>query len=258
MSRKRAKTDDEKEQRRIERVLRNRQAAQSSRERKRQEVEKLEGEKFDIEDQNQQLRDSIMMVQHEKFQLEQHVRKLQADIDMLKNGQSPPPGNSSTSTPIVKPHPYLKEEAVEDYPFNLPTPRTSVENLSPTLLSPPVTNHSFSRSPSPSGGDFDSLSSLDMTQHPAAMLCGLQCQSKAAWPRIPPSSTPLFLMILSSAIYSSLLPRLAHQYLSSIPTSSPPDSSIATSPKPASITNFPSNRWSTLSIRRPRRRTTLA
>src|SRR6195952_1956061 len=48
-SRKRAKTEDEKEQRRVERVLRNRRAAQSSRERKRQEVEALELEKSQIE-----------------------------------------------------------------------------------------------------------------------------------------------------------------------------------------------------------------
>lgn len=38
--RKRAKTDDEKEQRRIERIKRNRAAAHNSRERKRQETEK--------------------------------------------------------------------------------------------------------------------------------------------------------------------------------------------------------------------------
>lgn len=39
--RKRAKTDDEKEQRRIERIKRNRAAAHNSRERKRQETEGL-------------------------------------------------------------------------------------------------------------------------------------------------------------------------------------------------------------------------
>lgn len=39
--RKRAKTDDEKEQRRIERIKRNRAAAHNSRERKRQETENL-------------------------------------------------------------------------------------------------------------------------------------------------------------------------------------------------------------------------
>ena len=39
--RKRAKTDDEKEQRRIERIKRNRAAAHNSRERKRQETDVL-------------------------------------------------------------------------------------------------------------------------------------------------------------------------------------------------------------------------
>ncbi|KKA28938.1 hypothetical protein TD95_004431 [Thielaviopsis punctulata] len=47
--RKRAKTADEKEQRRVERVLRNRRAAQSSRERKRLEVEALERRNKELE-----------------------------------------------------------------------------------------------------------------------------------------------------------------------------------------------------------------
>ncbi|KAL3956716.1 hypothetical protein ACCO45_009562 [Purpureocillium lilacinum] len=45
----RAKTEDEKEQRRVERVLRNRRAAQSSRERKRLEVEALEKKTKELE-----------------------------------------------------------------------------------------------------------------------------------------------------------------------------------------------------------------
>jgi len=47
--RKRAKTADEKEQRRIERVKRNRLAAHNSRERKRQEVDALQDEKHALE-----------------------------------------------------------------------------------------------------------------------------------------------------------------------------------------------------------------
>ncbi|KAF2115871.1 hypothetical protein BDV96DRAFT_646048 [Lophiotrema nucula] len=47
--RKRAKTEDEKEQRRIERVKRNRLAAHNSRERKRQEYEILQNEKDQLE-----------------------------------------------------------------------------------------------------------------------------------------------------------------------------------------------------------------
>lgn len=46
--RKRAKTADEKEQRRIERIKRNRAAAHNSRERKRQEAERLEVENLDL------------------------------------------------------------------------------------------------------------------------------------------------------------------------------------------------------------------
>jgi len=54
--RKRAKTEDEKEQRRIERVKRNRLAAHNSRERKRQETEHLQKEKDKLENEMAQLR----------------------------------------------------------------------------------------------------------------------------------------------------------------------------------------------------------
>ena len=271
--RKRAKTEDEKEQRRIERVLRNRQAAQSSRERKRQEVEKLEGEKYDIEDQNQKLRESIMSVQHDKFKLEQLVHQLSAELERYKQGRGPTSDASSCATsPLVKPQ--FKTE-LADYPFNLPTPCTSVDHLSPATLSPPITNLSFSRSPSPSEeNSFENLGSLDMTQHPAEMLCGLQCQSIAAWlrtipnhrprPRSPAPSSPsqlqslvgpqlLFLMILSSAIYSSL-PSLQSQAFSSKVTSPPQDKTSAS--QTLTMTS-PSIRWSASAIQPPRRRTTL-
>ncbi|KAG0133372.1 hypothetical protein HOY82DRAFT_482846 [Tuber indicum] len=58
--RKRAKTDAEKEQRRIERVLRNRAAAQSSRERKEKERESLEVERAKLADDNIELKDLIL------------------------------------------------------------------------------------------------------------------------------------------------------------------------------------------------------
>ncbi|KAG0134414.1 hypothetical protein HOY82DRAFT_602412 [Tuber indicum] len=58
--RKRAKTDAEKEQRRIERVLRNRAAAQSSRERKEKERESLEVERAKLAEDNIQLKDRIL------------------------------------------------------------------------------------------------------------------------------------------------------------------------------------------------------
>ncbi|KAF1812937.1 hypothetical protein P152DRAFT_449035 [Eremomyces bilateralis CBS 781.70] len=57
--RKRAKTEDEKEQRRIERVKRNRLAAHNSRERKRLEVEKLDTEKQRLENAVATLREQM-------------------------------------------------------------------------------------------------------------------------------------------------------------------------------------------------------
>lgn len=54
--RKRAKTKDEKEQRRIERIMRNRQAAHASREKKRRHVEDLENKCVFLESENEQLR----------------------------------------------------------------------------------------------------------------------------------------------------------------------------------------------------------
>ncbi len=63
--RKRAKTEDEKEQRRVERVLRNRRAAQSSRERKRLEVEALEVRNKDLEAQLLAAQKTNMLLCHE-------------------------------------------------------------------------------------------------------------------------------------------------------------------------------------------------
>jgi transcriptional activator HAC1 len=63
--RKRAKTEDEKEQRRVERVLRNRRAAQSSRERKRLEVEALERLNKDLQDQLLRSKQANELLLHE-------------------------------------------------------------------------------------------------------------------------------------------------------------------------------------------------
>ena len=215
--RKRAKTEDEKEQRRIERVLRNRAAAQSSRERKRQEVEKLEGEKASIEQQNQYLKDRIMAVEHEKFQLQQQLTKVTAQVKAMSESSS----STSSVTPSPDPEPQvfdhlrIKQE-IDDYSLAT-TPQT-------IFASPPTMTYSPSQSPTQPRLSFDddSLStSPDMTQHPAAMLCDLQCQSGEACqapstqPTIPPTSArtvipsslvnPLVLTILSSTIYSQLI-----------------------------------------------------
>lgn len=197
-NRKRAKTDDEKEQRRIERVLRNRQAAQSSRERKRQEVEKLEGEKSAIEQQNQRLKERLLAVEHEKFQLAQQLAKMAAKIAAF-NSKNRLIGSIATSpTPSCSASPSLNadlcqqsiKQELDDFPFALPTPQNSIDQSTSSFSSPSSSTYSRSPSPSPVELSLGAVTpSTDLTQHPAAMLCGLQCQSKEAWPALIPLPT---------------------------------------------------------------------
>lgn len=92
--RKRAKTDDEKEQRRVERVLRNRRAAQSSRERKRQETEALAQKNKDLEA-------AILELQRANAMLQQELKKVRPDL----GGAAAPSSNSMTlSQPLFPSH----------------------------------------------------------------------------------------------------------------------------------------------------------
>jgi len=216
--RKRAKTEDEKEQRRIERVLRNRQAAQSSRERKRQEVEKLEGEKMSIEEQNESLKERLMTVEHEKFLLAQQVAKMTAQMEAVRSGSlapkelSPPPESD-----LIHHDNLIKQEILEEYPFALPTPQTSFGAPSTTFSSPTTATYSGYSTPATISLGFDALIATPyMTQHPAAMLCDLQCQSAEAYqapiqpttrqPAVTPSSlTTLLYLTLISTVCSELM-----------------------------------------------------
>ena len=179
ISRKRAKTEDEKEQRRIERVLRNRQAAQSSRERKRQEVEKLEGEKQSIEQQNAALKQQLMTVEHEKWLLRQQVAKMTAQMEAIKRGSSTPDVSTPPLEPDLLDHDQIIKKEFDDYQFALPTPQNSLRASSTSFSSPSTATYSESSTPATISLGLDALTaSPDMTQHPAAMLCDLQCQSK--------------------------------------------------------------------------------
>ncbi|KAL8897953.1 MAG: hypothetical protein Q9192_002322 [Flavoplaca navasiana] len=149
--RKRAKTEDEKEQRRIERVLRNRQAAQSSRERKRQEVEKLEGEKHSIEEQNDMLRQRLLAAEHEKFKLQQQNNRLAAELSALRRG-STSTGSSLAPSPDFTMDHFTHSQAIKkelDDSFYLRTPIS----LPSDSFSPSPSTSIESRSPSPSSPD---------------------------------------------------------------------------------------------------------
>ncbi|KAL4959197.1 transcription factor HAC1 [Aspergillus stella-maris] len=208
-NRKRAKTDDEKEQRRIERVLRNRAAAQTSRERKRLEMEKLENEKVDMEQQNQFLLQRLSQMEAENNRLSQQVAQLSAEIRGSRHTTpmaSSPASVSPTLTPTL-----FKQEGDEIPLDRIPFPTPSVTDYSPTLKPSSLAESS------------------DLTQHPAAMLCDLQCQSvdskeTAAPLRFltsePQSNTSLqttlqlLFLTMTSAAYSTVIHPLSQILLS--------------------------------------------
>ncbi|RQM07121.1 hypothetical protein DH86_00003466, partial [Scytalidium sp. 3C] len=95
--RKRAKTEDEKEQRRVERVLRNRRAAQSSRERKRLEVEALEAAKQAVEQRNRDLELRLAEMEARNLMLQRELEQftgLRTSVSSPRHSEqfsSPPP-----------------------------------------------------------------------------------------------------------------------------------------------------------------------
>ncbi|EAU36136.1 hypothetical protein ATEG_02862 [Aspergillus terreus NIH2624] len=153
--RKRAKTEDEKEQRRIERVLRNRAAAQTSRERKRLEMEKLENEKIKMEQQNQFLLQRLSQMEAENNRLNQQVAQLAAEVRSSR-GTTPKAGSPASPSPTLTPTLFKQEH--DELPLErIPFPTPSTTDYSPTLKPSTLAESS------------------DLTQHPAAMLCDLQC-----------------------------------------------------------------------------------
>ncbi|THC97475.1 hypothetical protein EYZ11_003063 [Aspergillus tanneri] len=169
--RKRAKTEDEKEQRRIERVLRNRAAAQTSRERKRLEMEKLENEKIQMEQQNQFLMQRLSQMEAENNLLSQQVAQLAAEVRSSR-GTTPKAGSPVTESPTLTPTLFKREH--EELPLErIPFPTPSLTDYSPTLK--PST---LAESP-------------DVAQHPAVVLCDLQCPSVDSKEKEALSRSPL-------------------------------------------------------------------
>jgi transcriptional activator HAC1 len=213
--RKRAKTDDEKEQRRIERVLRNRAAAQTSRERKRLEMEKLENEKIQMEQQNQFLLQRLAQMEVENNRLSQQVAQLSAEIRGSRSN-TPRASSPATASPTLTPT-LFKQEGDELPLERIPFPTPSHSDYSPTLEPSTLAESS------------------DLTQHPAAVLCDLQCQSlglkelevsspSLTWDRVQNLQLQMTLQLLfltmTSAAYSTVIHPLS-QILQSLKMGSP-------------------------------------
>jgi len=220
--RKRAKTEAEKEQRRVERVLRNRRAAQSSRERKRQEVEKLDEEKQQLE---RMVRDMELQLANERTKRLEAEREL--ELERAANGKnmtvfrgsSPAQAHSPAHTEQFRqaPSPVTfsqelfssrdsprHESIASSYTIATPPP-SNVQTVNPAALSPEIR----------AVDDSANASSSDMTQHPAAMLCvNLQCQSGEQRPWMVSTSAKTMSQILSHIMATLLISSITSTLLS--------------------------------------------
>ncbi|KAF4828059.1 Transcriptional activator hac1 [Colletotrichum siamense] len=169
--RKRAKTEDEKEQRRVERVLRNRRAAQSSRERKRLEVEALER-------RNKELEAALSNVTKANQLLVEELNKFRRDSGMLTRSSSPlDPLRSNTVT--LSPELFGSHDGhrpsidkTKNLVDDLMTTSHSNPTVNPASLSPelsPIAEDDEADAEDNEVAETNVKSSSDLTQRPAAM-----------------------------------------------------------------------------------------
>ncbi|KAI1137526.1 hypothetical protein F5Y05DRAFT_72571 [Hypoxylon sp. FL0543] len=211
--RKRAKTEDEKEQRRVERVLRNRRAAQSSRERKRQEVEALE-------QRNRQLEELLRNQQKTNEMLMDELNKLRRGSGVVSRSSSPLDGLQPSPLTLSQPlFGSSQEGQAQDKPgmmndfILLPEQDGTVDpaSLSPESTPVPDDNFDMSTTEQVATASAPTATSSDETQHPAAVLCDLQCLSvevPRSWMASQQPSPPalsLFLQLQTLLTASSVM-----------------------------------------------------
>jgi len=178
--RKRAKTAEEKEQRKNERILRNRRAADKSRQRQKAAVAELEQKTGRIVKENALLRDLLDKYQQrfgvpEGFQFaEPEDEEVDAPSPIsLNNDATNPLDDSPYMTPAMtgSPHPTFSQ-----------TDSTTIVNQHSPTLTPSLVDASDNQAPK-SEGLLDSAlpsftSSSVLTHYPAAVMCDLQCQTE--------------------------------------------------------------------------------
>ncbi|CAJ2503663.1 Uu.00g110570.m01.CDS01 [Anthostomella pinea] len=166
--RKRAKTEDEKEQRRVERVLRNRRAAQSSRERKRQEVEALEAKNADLAAENRILREQLNKLRRNSG--------ANSHSPSLLEGLQPSP--VTLSQPLFGPldgASQARPGMMNDFILMPEESEQQDGTVDPASLSPelnPISDVDI-KTESNNLATSSAATSSDVTQHPAAVLCDL-------------------------------------------------------------------------------------
>ncbi|CAI6340337.1 unnamed protein product [Periconia digitata] len=159
--RKRAKTEDEKEQRRIERVKRNRLAAHNSRERKRQEYEVLQAEKDQLEADLVSARETIA-----RMNMELNAFRSKYPTDDLSTSSV-----ASSSSDLAS----VTTDTVD------PSQTTSSSFPSPVSMTLDNLDSPRDSSCAPETPSFNEATpDFDQTRYPAEILCDLQCRSTSA------------------------------------------------------------------------------
>ncbi|CZT40578.1 related to HAC1 BZIP transcription factor, regulates the unfolded-protein response [Rhynchosporium secalis] len=166
--RKRAKTEDEKEQRRVERVLRNRRAAQSSRERKRQEVEALEAQKQAVEQTNQDLLRRLHDAEAKNVILERQLQQMSGGMNVFPSSSvASSPGGSEQLRQTPRPSITFSQNLFG--PLDADPQPIDTQSLIDSSVTQTVNPASLSPEIGPVVDSNTNASSSDLTQHPAAM-----------------------------------------------------------------------------------------
>ncbi|KAI5852898.1 putative bZIP transcription factor [Morchella snyderi] len=205
--RKRAKTEPEKEQRRIERVIRNRQAAQTSRERKRLEYEALEKAKAALEVDNNELKSKLTLTERENIELAQRLSNLEQQVKMFQDTMNVARqiadkvnfSQSGVPVPTDIPSPVGSDDVPSRMSFvdNTLDPNTLFSNEASNTSSPAL--------------DIN-VEALYETQQTAVLLCDLPCLQRASRPS--PELLTIWMMqylllaTMTSTIYSIQMPFL--------------------------------------------------
>ncbi|KAJ9609440.1 transcription factor that binds to CRE motif [Cladophialophora chaetospira] len=181
--RKRAKTAEEKEQRKNERILRNRRAADKSRQRQKAAVADLEVRQVRIEKENAALREILSRYQARFGVQEDFPAPLPTEAPLVDLNSAPSPldleGNG-TPAPFT-PSSFDDNDAESVQPTLVQGDDLApMKNESPVLAPQLNLIHEHSEATQTSSGSMASLPGFPnvsgLTQYPAVVLCDLQCQ----------------------------------------------------------------------------------
>jgi transcriptional activator HAC1 len=192
--RKRAKTAEEKEQRKNERILRNRRAADKSRQRQKAAVADLEVRQGRMEQEVQVLRDIVARYQVRFGVQDDFPTPLPVVESTTDSATSTSLESAGTpAQPPYTPMTFTTDDVESGEPTLVPSDNASPFSHESPVLAPQLTLLRPSESTAS-----DLMTSLDgfnpvsgLTQYPAVVLCDLQCQPETWATSLPATSSPL-------------------------------------------------------------------